>query len=223
MKSDSATLADEPGHLRPAPALVFDAEGTDSPTLAPAAAAVQGPISAEGHAALRGLFEEHYSFIWRIVRRLGVPAAAADDTAQQVFLVAARKIAEIEPGKGRSFLLGTAIRLAADARRSAARRRESASDALDAEPSAQPSPEQLTERKRALEVLDRVLEAMPFERRAVFVLFEIEGMETDEIAAALSLPRGTVSSRLRRAREDFQAIAKRTRARLERSARGGAR
>lgn len=222
MKSATAALADEsPGHVcPPRGSLVLEPEGDGSSTSTPATV---GPMAAEGRAALRRMFEEHYAFIWRIVRRLGVPAAATDDAAQQVFLVAARKVCGIEKGKERSFLLGTAIRVASDARRSASRSRESASDAIDAAPSLAPSPEQLTEKKRALEVLDRVLEAMPFERRAVFVLFEIEGMETDEIVLALGIPRGTVSSRLRRAREDFQAIAKRTQARLQASARGGAR
>jgi len=60
--------------------------------------------------------------------------------------------------------------------------------------------------------------------RAVFVLFELEGFSTSEIAATLDLPMGTVSSRLRRARDEFQAATKRYHARTRpRVAHGGKR
>jgi len=60
---------------------------------------------------------------------------------------------------------------------------------------------------------------MPAELREVFVLFELEGLRSTEIAPLLGLPVGTVASRLRRAREAFHLQAKRARAR---TARGGA-
>jgi len=164
-------------------------------------------------AILRGMFERDFAFIWRVLRRLGVPAQNVDDAAQKVFCVAARKIDVIEDGKERSFLLSIAIRIAADARRAAARSREVASDALDHEASSLPDPEEMTEKRRSLELLDAILKAMPFELRTVFVLFEVEGMSTQDIAPMLDLPRGTVASRLRRARDEFQAIAKREQAR----------
>jgi RNA polymerase sigma-70 factor (ECF subfamily) len=47
-------------------------------------------------ADLRALFVDHFDFVWRSVRRLGVDAAAADDAAQEVFLVASRRLSEIE-------------------------------------------------------------------------------------------------------------------------------
>ncbi len=189
----------------------------------PAAAAVDGPspMQPEAQAVLRALFVRNFAFIWRILRRLGVPPQNVDDAAQQVFYVAARKIESIDPEKARSFLVGTAIRTAAEIRRVGARGRETTSELLDAEPSAEPSPEQLLEKKRALEFLDAVLEAMPFELRMVFVLYEIEGMSTHEVAPALSLPRGTVASRLRRARLEFQATARRMRAKNTRATTSG--
>ena len=52
---------------------------------------------------------------------------------------------------------------------------------------------------------DEVLDVMPIDLRTVFVLFELEGMSTVEIAPVLGIPVGTASSRLRRAREEFQA------------------
>jgi RNA polymerase sigma-70 factor (ECF subfamily) len=62
-------------------------------------------------------------------------------------------------------------------------------------------------------VLDGLLASLSDDAREVFVLFELEAMSTAGIAQALSLPMGTVASRLRRAREEFDAATKRFRAR----------
>jgi RNA polymerase sigma-70 factor (ECF subfamily) len=78
---------------------------------------------------------------------------------------------------------------------------------------ASPSPEEVADQHRARALLDEVLDAMSMELRAVFVLFELEEMQTSEIAAVLDLPAGTVASRLRRAREEFQGIVARIKAR----------
>jgi RNA polymerase sigma-70 factor (ECF subfamily) len=169
-------------------------------------------------ARLRALVEAHHDFVWRSLRRLGVPASDVDDGTQQVFLVAARKLDAIEAGAERAFLFGTAMRVASDARRSRTRRREvPEDDAAGEQRDPAPSPEQLMEKRRARALLDEVLDAMDLDLRAVFVLFELEELPTAEIAAMLRLPSGTVASRLRRAREEFQQIAARARARYARS------
>jgi hypothetical protein len=72
-----------------------------------------------------------------------------------------------------------------------------------------PSPEELLDQKRARSALQSVLSAMTPDLRLVFVLFEIEELTLPEIAAATGAPLGTVTSRLRRAREQFQSIVKR--------------
>jgi RNA polymerase sigma-70 factor (ECF subfamily) len=155
----------------------------------------------------------HFDFVWRSLRRLGVPQTDVDDCAQQVFMVASRKLGSIQEDSARSFLFGTAMRVASDARRSRTRRREVNDDdtAEPADPG--PDPEEAAQRQRARAVLDQVLDAMPIELRAPFVLFELEELPTAEIAVILDLPVGTVASRLRRAREEFQAIVARLRAR----------
>ena len=84
-----------------------------------------------------------------------------------------------------------------------------------------PSAENLLDERRARELLDRVLDSMEEKLREVFVLFELEEIEIPAIAEILEIPVGTVGSRLRRAREEFSAIAKRVRAQL--SFRGGQR
>ena len=175
------------------------------------------PVPEEGDAAadrsrLRAMFQENFAFIWRMLRRMGVPVASVDDAAQEVFCVATRKIRDIAPSSERAFLFSTALRIAAQARRGLASNREEGDAALGGAADRAPGPEQLAERKQALEALDDILQAMPTELRSVFVLFELEGMSTHDIAPLLGLPRGTVASRLRRARDEFHTIAKRVRA-----------
>lgn len=165
-------------------------------------------------ARLRELVDTNFDFIWRSLRRLGISPADADDGAQRVFVVASRRLAEIEPGRERSFLFGTACRVAREIRRSAARRPEAALEDVDvADPA--PDPEEFADRKRTRALLDVVLDSLPLESRTVFVLFELEEMSAPEIALLLDVPPGTVASRLRRARELFRAAALRLRARAE--------
>jgi len=157
---------------------------------------------------LTELFHLHFDQVWRLVRRLGVPAASIDDAAQEVFVVASRRLDVIEQGKERAFLYGTAVRVAADARRSRGRQREAPPDAtdLDSVPdSAVPSPDELVDQKRARELLDDIIARLPEDTRPVFVLYELEGLTMAEIATCLDLAPGTVASRLRRAREAFHA------------------
>jgi RNA polymerase sigma-70 factor, ECF subfamily len=169
----------------------------------------------EAAARLEALARENFQFIWRSLRRLGVAPAAVDDAAQQVFEVASRRLAEIQPGRERAFLFKSALYVAAEFRRGAARRRERFPDAsVDDLADPAPTPEEANEwaRKRAL--LDEILLGMRLEERTVFVLFELEELSMAEISEIVEIPPGTVASRLRRAREEFHAQAKRARARL---------
>jgi len=175
--------------------------------------------TATAHARLRALFEEHFDFVWRSLRRLGLSADHADDAAQQVFVVASRRLDAIREGSEKSFLFGTALRVASDLRRSAPYRREVATEDAGAMLESGAAPDELVDHRRARAQLDAVLEAMDIDLRSVFVLFELEEMSTADIATLLDLPRGTVASRLRRAREDFTARV----LRLQAVARGGAR
>jgi RNA polymerase sigma-70 factor (ECF subfamily) len=178
----------------------------------------EGPAEVESPflidtAKLRALQEEHFEFLWRSLRRLGVPEADVDDAVQQVFLVAARRT--IQQGAERSFLFATALRVASHARRTLRRRRES-TEAVPEQTDATPSPEELLDQRRARALLDEVLEALPLDVRAVFILFELEELTVVEIAAMLGLPPGTAASRLRRGRELFQQAVARVRAQAPR-------
>lgn len=151
---------------------------------------------------------DHLDFVWRSLKRFGVPVAELDDATQHVFLVANAKLAQIRPGSERSFLISVAAKVASNARR-AHQRRENAQQLLSQSPAAVVAdPEHLAQRLEARDLLDRLLDKMPPELRSVFVLFELEELSVDEVAEMLELPRGTAATRLRRARILFHEEAK---------------
>lgn len=153
------------------------------------------------------LVRAHLGFVWRALRRFGVPDADAPDATQQVFIAATARMGSIEPGREKSFLFGTALRVAAKFRRTLSRKPLAGSDDvdIDAQGSPWPSAEELLDQRRARAVLDDILDGMSDDLRAVFVLYEVEQMTMAEIATLLDVPAGTVASRLRRAREYFQS------------------
>jgi RNA polymerase sigma-70 factor (ECF subfamily) len=164
--------------------------------------------------AVSELLKAHYAAVWRTLRRLGVTPSRVDDAAQEVFIIASCKLERIEVGCERKYLLSSALRVAANYRRTGWVRREVHDEVSLAERS-DPAPEadELVHRKRLRRLLDDVLDRWPGELRTVFVLFELEGLSVPEIAELTSTKPGTVASRLRRGRELFQAAAKRLRAR----------
>ncbi len=161
------------------------------------------PTRADDDTRFRALVEAHFDLVWRTLRRLGVASAELDDAAQQVFIVASRKMGIIEVGGERRYLVGISVRVASDARRTQRRRREVGEEDAVERADDVPAQEDLLDRKRAREMLDRVLETLPGDLRTAFVLFELEGMSAPEVAAVLDVPLGTATSRLRRAREAF--------------------
>jgi RNA polymerase sigma-70 factor (ECF subfamily) len=159
------------------------------------------------------LVRDHYAFVWRLLRRLGIGVGDADDAAQQVFLAAAGRLGAVEVGRERAFLYGVTLNVGARARRSLGRRREEPLEAAGERQAHGPNAEQLLEQREARALLDRLLDEMPEDLRVVFVLFELEELSTPQIAALLQVPVGTATSRLRRAREDFEERAARAEAR----------
>ncbi len=170
----------------------------------------------------RAMFESHYVAIWRLLRRLGVRPSQLDDATQEVFAVFVRKLAVVEEGKEGPYLYGVALRVASnEVRRGKGEPTLHEVEALANLADAGPSPEAELAQRRDRLLLDIALDRMPHDLRAVFVLAQLEELEIRQIAEIEGIPVGTVSSRLRRAREEFSAIAKRLRAELD-SAKGPA-
>lgn len=161
------------------------------------------------------LYEEHFDFVWRSLRRLGIPESQVDDCGQEVWITAYRRLGDFEGrSSARTWLFGIALNVARNARRTV--RRKGGADELDEQRHAHqgPTPETAAERSDARRTLERLLDTLDDDRRAVFVLAELEQMTAPEIAEALGVNVNTVASRLRAAREDFERAA----ARLRRSA-----
>ena len=154
-------------------------------------------------ARTRAIVRDHFDFIWRLLRRLGVSQGEVDDAAQQVFIVAVKHLDRITNGSERSFLYGTAVRTASTFRRSAMRRRKWLGSLLADPRSSDPMPDEEMEKREALAVLDEALDELAHDLRRVFILSDIEGLPVSEIALLERIPAGTVASRLRRARKAF--------------------
>jgi RNA polymerase sigma-70 factor (ECF subfamily) len=157
------------------------------------------------------VYEEHFRFVWRSLRRLGVRESDVPDAVQDVFLVVHRRLAEFEGrSKVTTWLFGICFRVAHDRRKLAHVRRR----AGDEEPLLDCADERAdvaaeAERRQGLALLEAILEELPLEQRAVFTLFELEGMSGEDIAETLEIPLGTAYSRLRIARDAFRrAIAR---------------
>lgn len=167
------------------------------------------------------LVRAEIDFVWRQLRRLGLSRADADDATQQVFIVASRRQDELLAGKERSFLYGTAVRVAANVRRAVQRRREVAHEPRSEPPlhapcSEEPLPDEMLERRRARALLDELLQQLPGDLARVLVLAEVEQLTMASIAELEGIPPGTVASRLRRARSAFRESLERHAATAER-------
>ncbi len=167
-------------------------------------------------ARLERMFADHHLLIWRTLRRRGLDRETAADATQQTFLIAAERLDDILFGSERAFLIGTALRVG----RSIGRKvlRWQLEDDMDLRASAAGS---VADERSAIELCDLALSKVDPALAEVFVLFELEGFSSIEIARMLEIPVGTVASRLRRAREQFRAGAGRIELALRREGREG--
>jgi RNA polymerase sigma-70 factor (ECF subfamily) len=164
------------------------------------------PPSAEPEARFTQLYEENFDFVWRSVRMLGVQPDAADDAAQDVFLVAHRRLADFEGRSApRTWLFAIALRVVSDYRRSRRRKMRLLERVmnLDRAPAHTPFDGAVGTEQR--DALLSALDALPDDQRAVFVLADVEEMSAPEIASALDVNLNTVYSRLRTARKTMAA------------------
>lgn len=146
---------------------------------------------------LATLYDAHARRVWRTLLRLGVPPSAVEDAVQDVFLTAHQRLAGFRGASALgTWLLGIAVRVAANARRARQRRGvlEPVDDAL-VDPGQ--GPDQHLEARRRLLELQRVLGELPDEQREVVVLVDLEQLTAPEVAEALDVNVNTVSSRLR--------------------------
>ena len=163
----------------------------------------------------------HGNFLWRTLQRLGVSEAYLPDVSQELLLVVHRRLHTFDGRTAlRAWLFGVCLRVVLAHRRTAHVRRErpfaDVPEDAEAEPIATPEDEaSAAESRRALQ---QALDELTPEKRAVFVMYELEGIGCDEIAETMGVPRGTVHSRLHVARNDLRAALS---SRFGQGARGG--
>lgn len=155
------------------------------------------------------IYDQHIEFVWRTLRRFGVPECSLVDAAQDVFLVVYTKLGEFEGRSSlKTWIFGIARRVARDHRRRPLGR--SNSERLEALPGLCPSGTEVpVEQLDAALLLERLLERLDPGKREAFILVEIEQMSVVEAAEALGANPNTVYSRLRAARSELaQALAR---------------
>lgn len=159
------------------------------------------------------IYREHHTFVWRVVRRLGVPTDLVDDVVQEVFVVVHRRRDELDFSRSiRALLYGVARRIAARARERAV-----ATTTLQLVPRADPRPDAETRlaTEQKAEVVRRALDAMDEDKRMTFVLAEVEGMTMPDVAECLGVNLNTAYARQRAALKLVRAAIARHRAREE--------
>jgi RNA polymerase sigma-70 factor (ECF subfamily) len=161
----------------------------------------------------RSLFDAEFDYVWHVLRRLGVQPSELEDVTHDVFVAVYRHLQDYDPARPlKPWLFGFAFRTASDHRRLGRHRREHLSEASEA---SDPSPTAL-ERAVTGELAGialRALESLELDRRAVFILHELDECPMPEVAATLGIPLNTAYSRLRLARADLRAAVRRLRAR----------
>jgi RNA polymerase sigma-70 factor (ECF subfamily) len=159
--------------------------------------------------ALSAVYREYHRFVWHSVRRLGIPDAAAEDAVHEVFMVVARRLPTFEGRASlKTWLFSIAMFVVRSHRRTDRRHRRK-TEALAANPS---TAADVHARSDAAATLHRLLDVLDDDKRAVFILSELEGMSAPEIAEATDANINTVYARLRTARQRIERAATRLQA-----------
>ena len=160
--------------------------------------------------SFREIFRAFSPFVWRTVRRLGIAPGDVEDVSQEVFVVVHRKLPSFEARSSlRTWVYGICVRTASDHRKRAYLRHERPMDELPEVARSAPQDQDL-DRARALDALDASLAGLDHDKRAVFVLFEIEELPMIEVAEAVGCPVQTAYARLYAARKHVESTMKRS-------------
>jgi RNA polymerase sigma-70 factor, ECF subfamily len=189
---------------------VLAAPTSDMPSLAHALASAH-PAHDGTAPAFDDVYAAHVGFVWRVLRTFGVSEAQIEDAVQDVFVVVHRRLAEWQ---GRAaittWLFAIARRVASGYRRRTGRRTEVTEDLteelVDDHPAGDPFAEM--SRAQAAATVLAILEQLDDDKRMVFALVELEQLSVPEVARMLELNLNTAYSRLRLARQAFEAAVK---------------
>lgn len=161
------------------------------------------------------VYEQHFDFVWAMTRRFGVPAETMDDVVQEVFMVVHKKLHTLEsPEALRSWLYGIVRRRASGHHRQSWTQKTTGALEVDDMPDVDgaQSPADLAEQSDNVRKLWALLDSIDPPKREVFIMAELQELTCPEIAQALNIPLNTAYSRLRHAREAFEAALARHKA-----------
>ena len=154
------------------------------------------------------LFDAHAPYLCRVVHRLTGSRETAEDVVQEVFLLAYNRRSELEDRTGiRTWLYRAAVNHVRHRRRSFSRY-QGLMDRYQQHPGhkdKEEGPDEVASRMERGRIMQECVAQLSEKLREVFVLYELEELEGNEIAAILDLPVNTVWSRLRLARAAFRA------------------
>ena len=158
------------------------------------------------------LYDVWCESVLRWIRALGGPEADREDIAQEVFLVASRRLHAFDGSNPAAWFYRITQRQVRDFRRRTWIKRiftREHTDAVDALPDDGSGPARALERKQNQRVFYALLSRMNVQRRAAFVLFEVDGLSGEEIAKIQGVAVNTVWKRLHVARKEFLALVAR--------------
>jgi len=202
LRASGSVLHFELGRMAARPSATIEGSGQKSAPLAPSMtvfSASEPLLPEKGQLDFEEVFRENAPYLWRVLLGLGVRSADVDDVCQEVFLLVHRRLPEFDGRALKTWLYAICLRVASDYRRSARVRREvpvaTFPDSL--------SYHGLLETVESRELFRRLLEALETldaDKRAAFVLYEIEELSLREVGEVTGTPLQTIYSRLNAAR-----------------------
>jgi RNA polymerase sigma-70 factor (ECF subfamily) len=158
------------------------------------------------------VFNENAPYAWRVLRKLGVADADVDDVCQEVFITVHRRLPDFEARSAvRTWVYGICVRVAADYRKRVRSRREAGGE-VHPEPAVAPRQEDAVSIRQARDTLHRILNGLDYDKRTVFVLYEIEELSMADVASIVGCPLQTAYSRLHAARREVEEAVERLQA-----------
>jgi RNA polymerase sigma-70 factor, ECF subfamily len=189
---------------------LFDQRSSDGSSDAGLGSSVATSDAGGSPPTFEALYQQHFAYIWRALRCLGVPASAIDDAAQEVWVVVHRRLSEFE---GRSqlktWLFGIALNVNRNRRRSL-RRRPPEHELPPEVASSTHDPALEQEGREAWQLVSEYLSTLDEPRREVFVCCLLQGLSAPEAAELTGLPLATVYDRVRALRRSFKGWLERS-------------
>jgi RNA polymerase sigma-70 factor, ECF subfamily len=179
-------------------------------------ASPDAPLARAG-TTFREVFEGHCAYVWTTLRRLGVEERDVEDVTHDTFVRIAAHLHEYDPSRPiRAWLFVFALRMARDYRRLARHRHEVVGGMVEESAALTPAADDVVSAHETHALVSEALEALDWDKRAVFVACELEELPIAEVAESLGIPRNTAASRLRLARAEFTKAVRRLAMRRQR-------